>query len=169
MKKRWAVWFILAGAILINIGADQLTKGIARDKLEGNPPISYLNNFILLTYTENDGAFLSIFSGAHPTAKMIILIIFPVIALGGGTFYIFYTREMSLLEKILAATIIGGGISNTADRILYGQVVDFLNFGIATIRTGILNIADMSITFGAGILIIVFLKKSGKKTQSDEE
>lgn len=163
MKNRWIIWTILTACILINIGADHLTKRMAAKKLQGQPPVSYFKNFILLTYTENDGAFLSIFSGVNRPVKIVILIIFPVMVLAGGTFYIFYSRGMSLLEKILAATIIGGGISNTADRILYGQVVDFLNFGLGRIRTGILNVADISITFGAGILIIVFLKKSGKK------
>ena len=163
MKRRWVTWIIIAACVLINIGEDHFTKQIAVKKLKGKPPVSYFKDFILLTYTENDGAFLSIFSGVNRTAKTIILIIFPVIALAGGTFYIFYTREMSLLEKILAATIIGGGISNTADRILYGEVVDFLNFGVGSLRTGILNVADISITFGAGILIIVFLKKSSKE------
>ena len=163
MNKKWAIWTVLIVCIALNVLLDHVTKKAAVNNLKGKPPVTYLNRFLILTYTENDGAFLSIFSGSSRPVKTILLIVFPVIALAGGTYYIFYSKEMSLLERILAATIIGGGISNTADRILYGQVVDFLNFGIGNLRTGILNTADISITFGAGILIIVFLKNSRKQ------
>ncbi|MDD4289005.1 MAG: signal peptidase II, partial [Atribacterota bacterium] len=37
---------------------------------------------------------------------------------------------------------------------------DFLNFGIGNLRTGILNIADMAITFGVILLIYSFIVKT---------
>ena len=49
------------------------------------------------------------------------------------------------------------------DRILFGgYVTDFMNFGIGSLRTGILNFADMSITFGAILLIFVQYFKERK-------
>lgn len=44
-----------------------------------------------------------------------------------------------------------------------GLVVDFMNFGIGNIRTGILNVADLSITFGAILLFISTLIQERKE------
>lgn len=53
-------------------------------------------------------------------------------------------------------TIVAGGIANLYDRLFHSfQVIDFLNFGIGNLRTGILNVADMSVTFG-GLLLILY-------------
>lgn len=35
-----------------------------------------------------------------------------------------------------------------------GRVIDFLNVGIGSLRTGIFNVADMAILAGVGILIV---------------
>ena len=74
-----------------------------------------------------------------------------------------------MLQIACISTIIGGGISNIFDRILFsGFVTDFMNFGIGSLRTGILNFADMSITFGAILLIFVqYIKETKHKALSN--
>ena len=51
------------------------------------------------------------------------------------------------------ALIAAGGVSNLLDRITYGMVIDFMNVGIGSLRTGIFNVADMAIMLGAAILV----------------
>jgi len=64
---------------------------------------------------------------------------------------------------IIIVSIIGGGLGNLFDRLLYDfHVVDFINFGIGSLRTGILNVADMSVTFGVFFLVIYTLKAKKK-------
>src|SRR5207249_7753307 len=54
-----------------------------------------------------------------------------------------------------ALPILGGGLSNLLDRVAYGgYVVDFINLGIGSLRTGIFNAADVAIT--VGVLLVVF-------------
>ena len=56
---------------------------------------------------------------------------------------------------VALSCIFSGGASNLYDRALNnGAVVDFLNIGIGPLRTGIFNIADMAILFGAGLFLI---------------
>ncbi|HEY0898938.1 MAG TPA: signal peptidase II, partial [Sphingobacteriaceae bacterium] len=45
-------------AILLNIGCDQVTKNIARNKIDYYETISVVDNFLTLTKVENRGAFL---------------------------------------------------------------------------------------------------------------
>ncbi|HOX92833.1 MAG TPA: signal peptidase II, partial [Spirochaetales bacterium] len=67
---------------------------------------------------------------------------------------------------ILLACIIGGGLGNLGDRLFNGfAVTDFLNFGIGKLRTGVLNVADLSVTFGALALIAYEFKVSKKPKQ----
>jgi signal peptidase II len=40
------------------------------------------------------------------------------------------------------------------DRISSGTVIDFLNVGVGSLRTGIFNVADMAITLGSGIIVV---------------
>ena len=62
----------------------------------------------------------------------------------------------------MMVTIIGGGLGNLIDRLSNDfRVVDFINFGIGNVRTGILNVADMSVTFGVIFLAIYSIHKKG--------
>jgi signal peptidase II len=63
----------------------------------------------------------------------------------------------------LIATILAGGLSNLFDRLTrHFRVVDFMNFGIGGLRTGILNVADLSITFGGIALVLYVFLRSEK-------
>jgi signal peptidase II len=48
---------------------------------------------------------------------------------------------------------VAGGLSNLIDRVAMGTVIDFLNVGIGSFRTGIFNVADVAIMVGAAMLI----------------
>ena len=52
------------------------------------------------------------------------------------------------------ACILGGAVGNVIDRVLYGYVVDFLDFYYAGIHFPAFNLADSGITLGAACLIL---------------
>lgn len=52
------------------------------------------------------------------------------------------------------------GISNFHDRVFnHGAVIDFLNIGVGSLRTGVFNVADIAIMIGVFMIIIVQGKK----------
>jgi signal peptidase II len=59
------------------------------------------------------------------------------------------------------ALVVAGGVSNLADRVARGTVVDFLNVGVGSIRTGIFNVADMAIMAGIALTLIRRHARSG--------
>jgi len=142
--------------ILLNVGCDQATKRIAREKLQGQPPIELFQRTVVLAYVQNQGGFLSMFSQLSEPYRAILLVYLPLLFLAAGAVYLYATPSGSLLRIAAGATIIGGGLSNIVDRIRAGAVVDFVSFGIGSIRTGILNTADLSVTFGCAMLILAF-------------
>ena len=59
------------------------------------------------------------------------------------------------------ALLVAGGASNLMDRFVHGAVIDFMNVGIGSVRTGIFNVADMAIMLGAAILVLESYRSSG--------
>jgi signal peptidase II len=60
--------------------------------------------------------------------------------------------------------IFSGGISNLYDRVLNnGTVIDFLNVGIGSLRTGIFNVADMTNMLSIFLLLFIKDKKADSK------
>ena len=154
--------------LIINISLDRTTKLLAIRFLEGKDTISLFYNTVILKSAENTGAFLSFGSSWPDIAKYIVLIIIPILACLVGLYYCaFKLADKKLVVSIVS--IIGGGLSNLADRLFHNfSVVDFINFGIGNLRTGILNVADMSVTFGMLFLIIYQLKENKTKTKTQE-
>ena len=75
--------------------------------------------------------------------------------------YLLRSSELTSFATKCLSFICAGGLSNLIDRIAYdGRVVDFLNVGIGPLRTGIFNIADMAITFGALLMLLESFRTS---------
>ena len=50
--------------------------------------------------------------------------------------------------------MLSGGIGNLWDRVIPdGRVIDFMDVGIGSLRTGIFNVADLCITTGVVLLV----------------
>jgi signal peptidase II len=149
---------VLLVAGLATIGCDHVTKHAATTMLAGRPSQSYLGDIVRLAYAENTGGFLSL--GASLPAPTRIA----VFTIGTGLVLLvlavlMFRRQVELGQfprsSALGLTLfLAGGASNWLDRALRGSVVDFLNVGVGTVRTGIFNIADMAIMAGALLLLM---------------
>lgn len=159
-KSRFFRTFLIFLIISLNWGCDQHTKQMAVEQLRYTPGSSFFNDTFLLIYAENKGAFLSIGADMPETAQLWLLHILPIAALLVLTLFTLFSRQISMIQMVAMSCIIGGGMSNIYDRILYGSVVDFMNLGIGSFRTGIFNFADVSIMFGLFLLLIF----NGKRT-----
>ncbi len=147
--------FILV-IILVNFGADQWTKEIAKNELKGKGTVFVLDTYVVLRFTENQGAFLSIGSGLPERVRRILLSALPLILIIGVGYVLFFRNaHLKWIHSIALSFVVGGGLGNMVDRIMYdGKVVDFINVGINRFRTGIFNTADLSIMAG-GIMIVL--------------
>ncbi|MFN0035896.1 MAG: signal peptidase II [Saprospiraceae bacterium] len=138
--------------ITANIGCDQISKSIVRERLEYHEQISLASDHVLLTKVENTGAFLSFGDELGAVAKILLLNLLPALAMLGLLFWLF-SKDMSRGMAFGFCCVIGGGIGNIIDRVAYGSVTDFLYIHYGFFRTGIFNFADVSITFGALFII----------------
>lgn len=148
---------LVLSLVLLNIGCDQVSKTVVRQTIAPNQRIEVFQNNLVLTKVENRGAAYSLGSDLAPVLKIIFLQILPIIVLLFLLRLILIKTSYSK-ETILGFTfIIGGGIGNLYDRIVYGSVTDFMIMDLGFIKTEIFNMADVSIMIGSFIILITVL------------
>lgn len=129
------------------VGCGQLTKDVAQQYLAFDLPRSWFHDTVRLEYAENTGAFLSLGSGLSEWLRIIFFQVFPALWLIGLTIFLFVDKQIPPLSAIAWSFVLSGGIGNLLDRLLHdGRVIDFMNVGIGSLRTGIFNVADVCIT-----------------------
>lgn len=155
--------FIIIATVLLNVGVDQAAKVIVRNNVEPHSYTEIIGSYFTLTKVENTGAFLSLGADASPWVKYTLLMGLPILTLLGMLIYVILKTDMDKVMAICLASIVGGGIGNIYDRIIYGSVTDFFHIKIGAFQTGIFNIADVSVMVGAGVLVLYgFLTRKKK-------
>jgi len=154
MKAKRILNIVLILMVLVcNVGCDQVSKAIARNTLHANESVSFVYNHVKLRKVENEGAFLSLGSALPVFLKIILLNILPLVVLGLAGFYVFTKTNLSRLTTIGTCFVIGGGLGNLYDRMVYGSVTDFLHIDFVIFQTGIFNLADVSIMVGTVVIV----------------
>jgi signal peptidase II len=78
--------------------------------------------------------------------------------------YVLASSDNSKAKMISLSLVLGGGIGNLIDRIFNeGRVIDFMNIGIGSLRTGVFNVADIAISCGVVWLLVISFNTSEKK------
>jgi len=151
-------------SIVILVGLDQATKKLAEINLAGKGTVPVLGNFLVLNYITNRGGFLSFGSDVGSHLWYAFFIILPLVSLIAISAYIIVEKRNDVYYLSFWVFFTSGGIGNIIDRILYGEVRDFLNGGIGSLRTGIFNAADIYLNVFALLVVIIYIfRKKDKK------
>lgn len=134
---------------------DIVVKLIVKYNMEVYESIKIIDNFFYITYVKNSGAAWSILSG-----KQIFLIIFSIIVIIGIIIYLVKKKDYTKIEVISYSLLLSGAVGNLIDRVLYGYVIDYLNFYIFNYNFPIFNIADTCIVIGIMLLFIDIRKEA---------
>lgn len=156
--------------IVVNIALDQISKILVRMYVTYNEIIPLIEDYFIMTKVENKGAFLGMGSDLNPVLRLILLLILPTVVLLFVLRYVFVNKNIDKVSLVGFACIIGGGLANLYDRIVYGEVTDFLHIDLGGVfRTGIFNVADMSVMFGMGLLLFASFKQSKLEAEKASE
>lgn len=148
---------LMLGVALFCVGCDQASKRVAAEVLKGSETLSFMGDMVRLTYAENRGAFLGL-GGAWPepvrwlafTGAALLVVVASMV------WVITQARQprhhhLAVWAMVLVAA---GGAGNLVDRVVRdGRVIDFMNLGLGSLRTGIFNMADVQIMAGLGLLL----------------
>ena len=147
--------------IIVNIALDQVTKVLARKHIEYNEIINVIGDYLIFTKVENTGAFLGMGSELSPALRLITLLILPTLVMIGILIYLIRTKDLTKYSIWGLSCIVGGGLGNIFDRMVFGSVTDMLFLDFQFAHTGIFNVADMSVMVGTGLILLeqFFTKK----------
>ncbi|MGI6509449.1 MAG: signal peptidase II [Erysipelotrichaceae bacterium] len=138
--------------VMLLVLVDQSSKIVMKAISKIHPEsFTVIKDFFYITYAENTGAAFSILRGQRWFFVTMALIVSVLII------YYIIKHKPKTLEKISLQLILAGAIGNVIDRVVYGYVIDFLDFYIFGYDFPVFNIADSCITIGAILLIITEL------------
>ena len=158
MKGKLAAYrFYIIALVLLNIGCDQISKEVVRTHVESRDYIELVTDHLILTNVENTGAMLGFGADFPPIVKIILLQILPVSVLIVLLYRLLTKKTIGTWLVIAFAFVIGGGIGNLIDRIAYGSVTDFFQIRLGFLKTGIFNMADVAITLGVVLILLLSL------------
>lgn len=149
---------IVVGWLAVILFLDQLTKIIVDRTMPLHESIQIIDGLFSLTYVRNTGAAFGIFAGSHEAFRLPFLIVVSVVAI--GVIFVMLKRlhekETGLITAL--AFILGGAIGNLIDRILHGEVIDFLDFYWSNYHWPAFNLADSFITIGVAITLYFLMR-----------
>ena len=154
-------WKVVVGWVAAIVLVDQLTKAIVDRTMPLHHSIPLIDGFFNLTYIRNTGAAFGIFAGSHEVFRLPFLIGVSILAIA---FILVMLKRLRASESGLAtalAFILGGAIGNLIDRILYGEVIDFLDVYWSNYHWPAFNVADSFITIGVAITLFYLIKAKG--------
>jgi signal peptidase II len=142
--RRWVLFAAIAVAIVV---ADQLTKSWVVGSIAKGAGVSVLGTWLNVVYGANSGILFGMVpqsAGAFAIVSLVVIVLIVVYHRRAGR---------GIVMSISTALLLGGAIGNLIDRLRFGEVVDWIDMGIGSVRFWTYNIADAAITTS---LILIF-------------
>ena len=141
MKRALSVALI----VLAIIALDQITKYLIVNSLSSYDSIEVFS-FLHIVNVRNTGAAFGSFKSLGSSFFIIVAV--------AAIIFIVYLLMKRAYNTFGLSLILGGAIGNLIDRILYGQVVDFVDFSIGSYHWPAFNVADSALTVGIIIILL---------------
>jgi signal peptidase II len=161
-------YFLVSAVVLV---LDQISKVVVHAWLRPRGVVTVIPGFFNLAYSRNRGGLFGYFSTLDDPWRSVLLLLFPLVAIVLIAVFLAKTDEPDRSTLFGLALILGGATGNLVDRVLRGEVVDFLDvyaswqpleawlvetFGTAHWPT--FNVADSAIVVGACLLVLDILR-----------
>lgn len=150
MKRNILILFIGAAVVIV---LDQITKAAIISRFELYESYPVIKGFFNLVYVLNPGAAFGFLANASELFRSIFFIGITLAVLLMIVYYIIKVELENTFYVVSLTLIFAGAVGNLIDRIRFGAVADFLDFYIHTWHWPAFNVADLSITLGAVLMI----------------
>ena len=134
--------------VAVILALDQLTKVLISHLLVLHESVPVMAPFFHLTYERNTGAAFSLFAQAPAWFRQPFFLTLTGIAIVALLLFLRQADGANRLLVVALAAVLGGAVGNLIDRILYGEVIDFLLFHWHGYYWPAFNVADSCITLG---------------------
>src|SRR3989338_1751140 len=141
---------LIIPTVLLIIILDQLSKFFIKKNVGLNQSLPIIDSILHFTYVTNTGSAFGLLKGFN-----LFFILLSVIVITAIFYYIKKIKNNERLLQFSAGLLLGGTIGNLIDRILYGFVIDFVDFRVWPV----FNIADIAISISITLIIILLWKE----------
>ena len=153
MVVRPAFSMIMA-VVLIVVVLDQLTKRIVIEHFVPGQILPVIPGAFNLTLLFNRGAAFGLMANFSDGIRMLALGLTTALALLCVGYFLFREYFEDKVGQVALAMILGGAFGNLIDRLLIGEVVDFLDFYYSVWHWPAFNLADSAICAGVFVLLV---------------
>ena len=115
--------------------------------------ISVVEGFFNLTHIRNPGVAFGLFARHESEYKVLFLVIVTIIAIIAILSIFHQSPDNKRAVRVGLILIFSGAVGNLIDRILYGEVIDFLDIFYEGFHWPAFNVADACITTGVSFMI----------------
>lgn len=137
--------------IVLTYGIDRICKWLVVDVLNISDQSITIFPFLNMVFVRNTGISFGMLQNENALSQWF-LAIFAFLVIIFLLAWLFRSNS-----KILSAglgMVIGGAAGNATDRVIWGHVVDFINFHIGNWHYPVFNIADIAIVCGFGLILL---------------
>ena len=143
MRKYYLL--IIAGVLAL----DRLTKWLVIQKIPLYSSVDVIPGIFRLTHLENTGAAFSLFADSRGPWTSRLLVLFSLTAVVVISILLWESKGAINLNTVSLSLVLGGALGNLWDRLVRGQVTDFLDAYAGSHHWPPFNIADSAIVVGA--------------------
>lgn len=136
----------LAALVLI---LDQASKWWILTDVMAPPRVIEVTGFFNLVLVWNPGISFGMFGGGEGRWLLAGLAVAISVAL-----VIWIARTVRPWLALALGLVVGGALGNALDRVIHGEVVDFLDFHLAGAHWPAFNLADSAITVGVIVMLV---------------
>jgi signal peptidase II len=139
---------------LVVFVADQGTKHFIRTHLDPRESIPLIDGLLRIVHARNPGAAFSFLADAPAWFRTPFFIFITMAAIGALLYVIARLPAEDRLMRLALGGVLGGALGNLVDRILYGEVTDFIDVYWGTHHWPAFNVADSSITLAVVAVVL---------------
>ena len=151
MKNKYVLLFFVSGVLIV---MDQYTKLMVSLHIPRNYSVKVVEGFFNFTHIRNSGVAFGLFASQQSEYKALMFIAISTIAIIAILVIFHQTPKEKKMVQTGLILIFSGAIGNLIDRILHGEVIDFVDFFINRHHFPAFNIADSCITVGVIMMVI---------------
>jgi len=145
---------------------DRLTKWIIRTHVSAFDVHRVIPGFFDIVHSENRGVAFGLLNDSHSAWHTLVLVVFSAAALVLIAALLWKTARSDAWTAMSLALILGGAAGNLFDRIIFGQVTDFLEFYIGDLHWPTFNVADSCVVIGSALLLLDLLRPKRQPAQT---
>jgi signal peptidase II len=155
MADRRAIAYAAAAAIFV---LDRASKWIVERYVSFSDDYRVIPGLFDIVRSQNRGVAFGILNDSTASWRTLLLLAVSLAAVGLVAGILWKAQRMERLTLWGLASILGGAAGNVFDRLVYGQVTDFLELYVGQYHWPTFNLADSAIVVGSGLFLIDALR-----------